>query len=103
YTRDDHLAVIYDRLGPFPIDFVRRCTDGQGLVDSQDAVAGIPRSNEHGAIGQGSLEKRVASSCQDLSTQDVSDLCRFLRKCFTIDPLVRPTVSELLADAWLTP
>ncbi|EIW55371.1 kinase-like protein [Trametes versicolor FP-101664 SS1] len=70
YTGDDHLAVIYDRLGPFPMDFVRRCRHGEELVDSQ-------------------------------GTQDLSDLCRFLRKCFTIDPLMRPTVPELLADAWL--
>lgn len=72
------------------------------MVDSSsDSVVGIPRSNKHGAIGQGSLERRVASACQDLSTQDLSDLCRFLRRCFTIDPLMRPSVSDLLADAWL--
>ncbi|EIW53781.1 kinase-like protein [Trametes versicolor FP-101664 SS1] len=93
YTRDDQLALVYDRLGPFPVDFVQRCTKGHQYIDDR---------GEHGAGGQGTLETRFATSSHGLSEQDVNDTCRFLRRCLTIDPLSRPTIAQLLEDMWLT-
>ncbi|KAH9846187.1 kinase-like protein [Lenzites betulinus] len=93
----DLLPFIYERLGPFPKDFVRRCTKGQQFIDRH----GIPLGAKHRDGGEGSLESRFAMFCDGLSAQDIGDTCDFLRKCFTIDPLARPTVSQLLEDAWL--
>ncbi|EIW52769.1 kinase-like protein [Trametes versicolor FP-101664 SS1] len=94
---EDLLPFIYDYLGPFPEDFVRRCTKGRKCIDRN----GIPLGAKGKDGGQGSLESRFATLCDGLSAQDIGDTCRFLRKCLAIDPLARPTVSQLLQDAWL--
>ncbi len=64
-------------------------------------VAGIPISATHRVRGRGTLETKFETLCDGLSAQDIGDTCRFLRKCLAIDPLARPTVSQLLQDAWL--
>ncbi|OJT04257.1 hypothetical protein TRAPUB_5047 [Trametes pubescens] len=66
-----------------------------------DYGSGIPLGIKHRVGDQGTLETRFATLCDGLSAQDIGDTCRFLRKCLTIDPLARPTVSQLLQDAWL--
>ncbi|OJT04258.1 Dual specificity protein kinase lkh1 [Trametes pubescens] len=96
-TEDERIAFIYDCLGPYPMEFVRRCSTGQQRIDHR----GIPLGIKHRVGDQGTLETRFATLCDGLSAQDIGDTCRFLRKCLTIDPLARPTVSQLLQDAWL--
>ncbi|KAH9848006.1 kinase-like protein [Lenzites betulinus] len=91
------LACINARLGPFPAHFLQRCARAAEYFDADGNVL-HPVSPSWG----GPLEGRLRESLGGEATpRDVRDAWSFIRKCLPVDPAERPTVEELLADAWL--
>ncbi|KAI0350430.1 kinase-like protein [Trametes cingulata] len=98
YSAEAHLAHIFHLLGPFPADFLQRCETSGTFLDA----AGAPLHASSPAQTM-SLEEWLTAFdwvCEEMSTDDVSATCRFVRRCLTIDPLLRPSASKLLEDEW---
>lgn len=42
YSKENHIARMYDRLGPFPMDFVRRCAHGEQFIGDNGEFETLP-------------------------------------------------------------
>ncbi|KAL1939544.1 hypothetical protein VTO73DRAFT_9855 [Trametes versicolor] len=96
-SRAGQLACIHALMGPFPAHFQQRCARAAEYFDADGNVL-HPVNPSWG----GPLEGRLRESLRGEATpRDVRDAWSFIRRCLPMDPAERPTVEELLADAWL--
>ncbi|OJT15379.1 Serine/threonine-protein kinase SRPK [Trametes pubescens] len=89
------LACIDTLLGPFPAHFLQRCTRAAQFFDANgNLLHPVP-------FWGGPLEGRLRESLgREATPRDVHNAWSFIRRCLQVDPAARPTVGELLADAW---
>ncbi|KAG8811260.1 hypothetical protein FRC17_002547, partial [Serendipita sp. 399] len=91
---DFHLARFEEFLGPFPVDFLKRCTRRDEYFEKDGTLLRIS------GIQHIPLEK-VIGQYSHIDPMSIAPIARFMRRCLTIDPLSRPTAQELLEDEWL--
>ncbi|KAI0653795.1 kinase-like domain-containing protein [Cubamyces menziesii] len=101
YRAEWHLARIFKTFGSFPRTFLERCRKASKYFDNHGRLLESPK------LENLPLEQRLKDSDFSFLREELSlehefdDTCRFLPRCFTIDPAIRPTASELLQDSWL--
>ncbi|KAL1939542.1 hypothetical protein VTO73DRAFT_9853 [Trametes versicolor] len=92
------LACLDVLLGPFPAPFLQRCAQPE-VAEYFDAHGNVL----HPVPSWGApLEERLRESLRgEAGPRDGREAWRFISRCLRVDPAERPSVEELLADAWL--
>ena len=113
-----HLGRIAEHIGPFPANFLDKCTkraeyfDEAGKALRRTVVIHAAHECRVGVLlrvppplpAAGSLESWFGGFLQireTMSEADVKATCAFMRRCLTIDPSARATAAQLLQDEWL--
>ncbi|KAI0640499.1 kinase-like domain-containing protein [Trametes meyenii] len=90
---DVHVARMVEYLGPFPQNFLSRCSGrGKFFDNAGNLLRNVPPEGT-------SLECGVSKTVR--TPQELQDTCRFIRRCLTVDPDRRPTATQLLSDPWI--
>ncbi|OCH86859.1 kinase-like protein [Obba rivulosa] len=92
--QSDHVDWIKQVIGPYPSTFLASCHRRDQYLNQE----GCP--SRPSTISYPSIED-VLHCNEALAQSDVAAAARFIRRCLTIDPTLRPTAYELLSDEWL--
>ncbi|KAI0708264.1 kinase-like domain-containing protein [Earliella scabrosa] len=103
---DVHLAQLAELLGPFPVDFLRRCARRSEYFDDSGKFLRFEPMLARGDT----LEQRLYSGTDDerdikyaglVPEREAQIIAAFIRRCMALDPAARATIPELLAHEWL--
>lgn len=114
YSKELHLQFIVECLGQFPLEFLQACEDRKKYFD-KEGERRYPANHDGPQLICVYLGKLLQTNSnfqpttleailRTLDTVDENDIpgaAAFMRRCFALDPKVRPSAQELLTDSWL--